>query len=117
MERRSFLRWIIGSVIAGGAAVTAVNFISILSRPALVSVKVVYFQMQQFVSVTDEYFELPSPVSLSDLLGAITQKHPSMSPVMMATMLILVNNAPTTGLNPALNDGDVVDLVPLVAGG
>ena len=117
MERRSFLRWIIGSVIAGGAAITAVNFISLLNRPAVVSVKVVYFQMQQFVNVTDEYFELPSPVSLSDLLTTITQKHPSMSPAMMATMLILVNNAPATGLNPTLNDGDVVDLIPLVAGG
>lgn len=73
--------------------------------------------MQQFVNLSDEYFDLPSPTSLSNLLSAVTQRHPSLSPPMMATMLILVNNAPATGLDPTLNDGDVVDLVPLVAGG
>ncbi len=117
MERRSFLRWIIGSVVAGGAALTAVNLISFLERPALVTIKVIYFQMQQFVNITDEYFQLPSPASLSNLLNAVTQKHSSLSPQMMATMMILLNNAPATGLDPALNDGDVVDLIPLVAGG
>ena len=117
VERRSFLRWIIGSVLAGGAALTAVNLISFLQRPALVTVKVIYFQMQQFVNITAEYFQLPSPASLSNLLNTITQKHTSLSPQMMATMMILVNNAPAIGLDPALNDGDVVDLIPLVAGG
>lgn len=117
MERRNFLRLMIGSVIAGGAALTMINLSSILQRPALVTVKVIYFQMNQFVSVDDEYFDLPSPASLSDLLDAVTQRHPSLSAEMMATMLILVNNAPAAGLDPALNDGDVVDLVPTVAGG
>jgi molybdopterin converting factor small subunit len=117
MERRSFLRWIIGSVVAGGAALTAVNLVDLLERPALVTVKVIYFQMQQFVNLTDEYFQLPSPASLSNLLSAVTQRHPSLSPQMMAMMLILVNNAPAAGPDPTLNDGDVVDLVPLVAGG
>ena len=119
MERRNFLRWIIGSVIAGGAALTTLNLVSFLERPALVTVKVVYFQMQQFVNLTDEYFDLPSPASLSNLLNAVTQRHSSLSPQMMATMLILVNNAPPAagGLDFTLNDGDVVDLVPLAAGG
>lgn len=117
MERRSFLRWMIGSVIAGGAVLTTVNLIDLLQRPALVTVKVVYFQMQQFVSINDEYFDLPSPASLSDLLNAVTQRHASLSPEMMAIMLILVNNAPAAGQDPTLNDGDVVDLIPLVAGG
>ena len=117
MERRSFLRWIIGSVVAGGAALTTVNLISALQRPALVTVKVIYFQMQQFVNITDEYFDLPSPASLSNLLNAVTQRHSSLLPQMMATMLILVDNAPATGPDPTLNDGDVVDLIPLVAGG
>jgi molybdopterin converting factor small subunit len=107
----------IGSVIAGGAALTTVNLISILERPVLVTVKVIYFQMKQFVSADDEYFELPSPVSLSNLLNAVTQRHPSVSSQMMATMLILVNNVPPAGVDPALNDGDVVDLVPMAAGG
>ena len=117
MERRSFLRWLVGSVVAGGAALTAVNLVDFLERPALVTVKVIYFQMQQFVNMTDEYFQLPSPASLSNLLNAVTQRHPSLSPQMMATMMILVNNAPATGIDPTLNDGDVVDLIPLVAGG
>lgn len=73
--------------------------------------------MQQFVNVSDEYFDLPIPASLRNLLNAIVQRHASLSPQMMASMLILVNNQPSTGLDSALNDGDVVDFVPLVAGG
>ena len=117
MERRSFLRWVFGSVIAGGAALTTINLISFLQRPTPVSVKVIYFQMQQFVNISDEYFDLPDPASLRNLLDAIVQRHSSLSSQMMATMLILVNNAPARGLDFTLNDGDVVDFVPLVAGG
>ena len=117
MERRSFLRWAIGSVVVGGAALTTVNLISFLQRPALVTVKVIYFQMQQFVNVSDEYFDLPEPASLRNLLNTIVQRHSSLSPQMMAAMLILVNNAPVTGLDSALTDGDVVNFIPLVAGG
>lgn len=117
LERRSFLRWAIGSVIAGGAALTAVNLIDLLERPQLVTVKVIYFQMQQLVNVSDESFDLAEPASLRKLLNAIVQRHASLSPPMMAAMLILVNNAPSTGLDSALNDGDVVDFIPLVAGG
>ena len=117
LERRSFLRWAIGSVIAGGAALTAVNLIDFLERPQLVTVKVIYFQMQQLVNVSDESFDLPEPASLRILLNAIVQRHSSLSPQMMATMLILVNNTPSAGLDSVLNDGDVVDFIPLVAGG
>ena len=73
--------------------------------------------MPQFVNVTDEYFELPISASLSNLLTAITQRHPTLLPQMLATMLILVNETPVAGLDSTLNDGDVVDFVPLVAGG
>ena len=117
MERRSFLRWAIGSVVVGGAALTTVNLISLFERPALITVKVIYFQMQQLVDVSDEYFDLSEPASLRSLLSTIVQRHPSLSPQMIAAMLIIVNNAPVTGLDSALNDGDVVDFVPLVAGG
>ena len=103
--------------MVGGAALTTVNLISFLQRPALVTVKVIYFQMQQFVNVSDESFDLPEPASLRNLLSVIVQRHASLSPQMMATMLILVNNAPSTGLDSVLNDGDVVDFIPLVAGG
>ena len=117
MERRRFLRWAIGSVIAVGATVTAFNFVSFLEQPQLINVKVNYFQMPQFVNLTEEYFELPSPASLNNLLNVIAQRHPSLSLQMMATMLILVNETPATSLDSTLNDGDVVDFVPLVAGG
>jgi molybdopterin converting factor small subunit len=117
LERRSFLRWAIGSLIAGGAALTAVNLIDFLERPQLVTVKVIYFQMQQFVNVSDEYFDLPIPASLRNLLNVIVQRHSSLLPQMMTSMLILVNNAPASGLDFTLNDGDVVNFIPLVAGG
>lgn len=103
--------------MVGGAALTTANLINLFQRPALVNVKVIYFQMQQFVNVSDEYFELPDPASLRNLLSTIVQRHPSLSPQMMAAMLIMVNNTPVTGLDSPLNDGDVVDFVPLVAGG
>jgi len=117
LNRRNFLRLAIGSVVAGGAALTAANFIEFLERPQLVSVKVIYFQMQQFVSVTDEYFDLPPPASLRTLLNTILQRHSSLSPQMMAAMLILVNDAPVTTLDTVLNGGDVIDFIPLAAGG
>jgi molybdopterin converting factor small subunit len=117
LNRRKFLRLALGSLVAGGAAVTAANFIAFLERPQLVSVKVVYFQMQQLVNVSTEYFDLPAPASLRSLLGTIAQRHPSLSPQMMAGMLILVNEAPASTLDATLNDGDTIDFIPLVAGG
>ena len=117
MERRRFLRWAIGSVIAAGAAITAFNFVSLLEQPQLISVKVNYFQMPQFINVTSEYFHLPTSASLSNLLYVIEQRHPTLSAQMFATMLILVNEMPVAGLDSTLNDGDVVDFIPLVGGG
>jgi molybdopterin converting factor small subunit len=117
LERRSFLRWAIGFVIAGGAALTSVNLISLLQRRAVVTVKVIYFQMQQFVDLSDEYFDVPDPASLRILLNTIAQRHSSLSPQILAAMLILVNNAPVTRLDFTLNDGDFINFIPLVAGG
>jgi len=104
-------------VIAGGATATAVNLIQFLGQMQHVSVKVIYFQMQQYVNLSEENFDLPSPASIRDLLGIIAQRHSSLTPQMMGSMLILVNDAAINGLDSALNDGDVIDFVPLVAGG
>ena len=104
-------------MIAGGAAVTAVNLIEFLGRMQHVSVKVIYSQMQQYVNSSEENFDLQSPASIRDLLGTIAHRHSSLSPQMMGSMLILVNDAPVSGLDSTLNDGDVIDFVPLVAGG
>jgi len=79
-------------------------------------VKVAYFQMAQYVDLSEEYFDLQNPASLRDLLNAVSQRHPLLSPQMMAAMLILVQGAPTRN-NVALNGGEEVDLIPLVAGG
>jgi molybdopterin converting factor small subunit len=117
LERRSFLRWAIGVLFAGGAALTAVNFMEYLERPQLVTVKTIYFQMQQFTNVSEEYFDLPNPASIRNLLNTIVQRHPTLSPPMMATMLILVNDSAVSGLDTDLNDGDVIDFIPVVAGG
>jgi molybdopterin converting factor small subunit len=117
MERRSFLRWAIGGLIAGGAALTAANFLEYLERPQLVTVKTIYFQMQQFTNVTEEYFDLPNPSSIRNLLTTIVQRHPALSPQMMATMFILVNDSPTSGQDTNLKDGDIIDFIPVVAGG
>jgi molybdopterin converting factor small subunit len=117
VDRRSFIRLAIGSVIVGGAAVTAVNLVEFLGRMQHVSVKVIYFQMQQYVNLSDENYDLPSPASIRDLLSIIAQRHSSLSPQMMGSMLILVNDAPVSGLDSALSDGDVIDFVPLVVGG
>ena len=117
MERRNFLRLAFGSLIVGGAALTAINLLGSLQRPRFITVKAVYFQMQQFVNLSDEAFELPDPASLSTLLSAITQRHSVLSLQMMASMLILVNNEAVRGLDFALKDGDVINFIPLVTGG
>ena len=79
-------------------------------------VKVSYFQMGEYIDVSEEYFDLQAPASLRNLLTVVSQKHPLLSPQMMNTMMILVDGAPTKA-NVLLKDGDEVDLVPLAAGG
>jgi molybdopterin converting factor small subunit len=86
------------------------------SGTSVLAVKAVYLQMAQYFSTSDEYFVLQNPAYLRDLLDAVLLRHPSLSPQMIATMLILIDGAPAkTGAT--LKDGDEVDLIPLVAGG
>ena len=67
-------------------------------------------------SIGFEYFVLQNPAYLRDLLDVVLLRHPSISPQMIASMLILIDGAPAkTGA--ALEDGDEVDFIPLVAGG
>jgi molybdopterin converting factor small subunit len=117
LERRGFLRWVIGSAIAVATTLTAANLIISLRRPATITVKVVYFQMSQYVNVNDEFFTLQEPASICDLLNAIVLRHPSLSPKTMATMLILVNEVTATGQDYVLKNGDKVDFIPMTAGG
>jgi molybdopterin converting factor small subunit len=80
------------------------------------TVKVHYFQMDQYVGVSEEYFSILSPAIMRDLLNAVLVRHPAMTPQMMNTMLILLNGTPAK-ISSSLGDEDKIDLIPLVAGG
>jgi molybdopterin converting factor small subunit len=82
---------------------------------SLLTVKVVYFQMAQYVNTGAEYFVLQAPATLRDLLTNVAERHPSLTS-MIPNMWILMNGAPAK-LSAPLKDGEEVDLIPLVAGG
>lgn len=67
------------------------------------------------VGVKEEYFVLQTPAYFSDLLAQVTQKHPTMSP-MIPTMMILIDGVPASK-SASLRNGDEVDFIPAVAGG
>jgi molybdopterin converting factor small subunit len=83
---------------------------------ALIGVKVVYLLMAQYIETGEEYFTLPSPATVSNLLGDVLGKHPALSE-MMTSMQILINGSPAINLRANLKDGDEVDFLPVVAGG
>ena len=91
-------------------------FTTEISKATFLRIKVEYFQMGQYVNLSDEYFSIQSPASVHDLLTAVMMSHPSISPQMMSTMLILVNGTPSK-TSATLKDEDEIDLIPLVAGG
>jgi molybdopterin converting factor small subunit len=85
------------------------------SRASLLTVRVYYAMMAQYVSVSDEYFVLQNPVTLQDLMNTVVVRHPSMAQ-MIQTMLILLDGIPA---KPAvsLKDGDNIQFIPVSAGG
>jgi len=118
--RRKALRWLgligLGSGVAAlglGSLLKAPNFFIV--PPKTLRVKVVYFQMSQYVSVGQEYFDVSSPASIGDLMEAVVQRHPSLSG-MTSSMTTVVGGVPEASTDP-LNDGEEVDLVPMMAGG
>ena len=81
-----------------------------------VTIKVVYFGMStQMTGTKEEYFTLPSPVHLDDVLAQIKQDHIVLA-TMLPTMQIVVDGVPTQD-NPAIQDKTEVDLIPVYAGG
>ena len=82
---------------------------------SFLSFKVVYLEMAQYISTSDEYFVLQSPATLRDLLNNIVERHSSLT-TMIANMWILINGTPAKRGTP-LKDGDEVDFVPVVVGG
>ena len=84
-------------------------------RASLITVKVYYSMMAEYTALDEEDFVLQSPATVQDLIKTVLVRHPSMSG-MMSTMLTLLNG---TAANPStpLNDGDIVQFIPLAAGG
>ena len=118
--RRRVLRWL--GLIGLGGGVVALGLGSLLEAPSLFNVptktlrvKVVYFQMSQYVSVGQEYFDVPSPADIGDLMEAVVKRHPSLSG-MTSSMASVVGGVPEDSTSP-LNDGEEVDLVPMMVGG
>jgi len=85
------------------------------TRAQLITVKVYYSMMAQYTDLTEEVFVLQKPAVLQDLMTSVTVRHPSMAQ-MMQMMLTLVDGIPAKP-SALLKDGDVVQLIPLSAGG
>jgi molybdopterin converting factor small subunit len=94
--------------IAGSKAITG-------SKDSLISVKVYYLMMAQYVNQSEEDFVLQTPATLQTLIDTCIVRHPSMAQ-MVTTMLILLNGVPSKPGVP-LRDTDTIQLVPLYAGG
>lgn len=131
-SRRGFLRltgWITVGVllILGGLGVThlksaaedlaslAVSGDAANSRASLITVKAYYTMMAEYTDLSEEDFVLQSPAILQDLMNTCVVRHPSMAQ-MTGTMLILLDGTPSKP-SAALRDGDIVQFIPLIAGG
>jgi molybdopterin converting factor small subunit len=81
-----------------------------------ITVKVVYLAMStQTSGIKQEYFTLPSPAYLDNVLTQIKEAHPSFA-AMLPSMQIVVNGVPTQD-NPLLSNNSEVDFIPVYAGG
>jgi molybdopterin converting factor small subunit len=82
---------------------------------SLTTVRVYYSLMAQYTDLSEEYFVLQSPAVLQDLMNTVLVRHPSMAE-MMQLMLMLLNGIPAKPIAP-LKDGDVIQFIPMSAGG
>ena len=81
------------------------------------TIKVAYFGFStvQTTGVNEEYFTLPAPVSLQDVLSQIKEKHVVFT-AMLPLMAINVNGITADG-NPQLSNNSEIDFIPTLAGG
>lgn len=134
-SRRVFLRRAAGIAIGAGILLVGGNMTGVLSAPhaghylrtsittndpantraQLITVKVYYSMMAQYTDLTEEIFVIQRPAVLQDLMNSVAIRHPTMAP-MMQMMLMLVDGVPAKP-SVSLNDGDVIQLIPLSAGG
>jgi molybdopterin converting factor small subunit len=84
-------------------------------RASLITVKVYYSMMAQYIDLSDEYFVLQYPATLQNLIDTCVVRHPSVSQ-MVGTMMILLDGIPSKP-SATLRDGDTIQFIPLSAGG
>jgi molybdopterin converting factor small subunit len=85
------------------------------SSVASLRVKVMYFQMSNYLSTKEEYFVLQSPAKFSQLLSSVIEKHPVLTG-MIPNMMILIDGV-VAKPGTFLNEGDEIDFVPAISGG
>jgi MoaD family protein len=89
-----------------------------------VKVRVKYFaRVKEETSLGEEEFELSSGEKLSELLQRVLQKHPSLKSILLDEKgelkkgYQLFKNGKNSLKDEVLSDGDVVAIIPPVAGG
>jgi molybdopterin converting factor small subunit len=85
------------------------------SRASLITVRVYYSMMAQYIALDEEDFVLQFPATLQTLIDTCMVRHPSVAQ-MVGTMFILLDGVPSRP-SAALRDGDTVQFIPMVAGG
>jgi molybdopterin converting factor small subunit len=71
--------------------------------------------MAEYTNLEEEDFVLQAPAEIQSLINTVVVRHPSMA-TMMPAMLILLNGIPSKPI-VALTNGDVVQFIPMAAGG
>jgi len=84
-------------------------------RASLITVKVYYSMMAQYTQLDEEDFVLQTPCTIQDLINTVLVRHRTMEQMIQA-MLTLLNGVPALP-DVVLKDGDVVQFIPLSAGG
>jgi len=82
---------------------------------SLITVKVYYSMMTQYIESSEEEFVLQSPATIQNLIATCIVRHPSVAQ-MIGTMMILLNGVPSKP-SSSLSDGDTVQFIPLSGGG
>jgi molybdopterin converting factor small subunit len=85
------------------------------NRASLITIKVYYSMMAEYTNLEEEDFVLQAPAEIQGLINTVVVRHPSMA-TMMSAMLILLNGIPSKP-TVTLTNGDVVQFIPMAAGG
>jgi molybdopterin converting factor small subunit len=101
--------------VQDGLGAVAVTEEQTNTRASLITVKVYYSMMAQYTDRDEEDFVLQSPSTLQELINTVVIRHPSIAQ-MVQTMLILIDGVAAKS-TASLRDGDVVQFIPLSAGG